>query len=450
MNSVGILYMSFGAKAASAIARSVASLRKLRLDFPICVVGDTAVRGAQFIQWEGESPFDASQRHNFQFRAGRVKPFLYRLSPFERTLYIDADTTFMKSIQDGFNTFHEYDVAATEENLTLAQLYNKKLAGWEINIRERDVTVTETGGDATQKFINSGVLFFRKNEQTEKLFEDWHSQWMRFQEWDEQLALMRSMHNNRDVKVKRFGVEWNDPHQNKNTIILHNYGRGVVRMDVKNPHPALPLKGEGKIKEKKSMDNLSSISDVDAVEKARVVRPLTEINERECVARLAAQVPPNGIIFEIGCLYGGMTAVLGLANPKASLITLDDFSWHPADDVPTSRELLYANMEKVGVKNVELLEGDSREIGKNWSSPIDLLWIDGGHSFEYVYQDICNFGTHAQVIALHDFNNPVWASIRQAVEKFISNHAEWRIDEVVGTVVVLRRQVQRPSPNEEL
>jgi len=238
MNSVGILYMSFGTKAANAIVRSMTSLRKLRLDFPVCVVGNTPVAGAEFIPWEGESPFDASQRHNFQFRAGRIKPLLYQVSPFERTLYIDADTVFMKSIQEGFNLLDEYDIAVTEENLNLAQLYNKKLAGWEINIQERDITVIETGGDATRKFINSGVVFFRKNTQTEKLFDDWHSEWMRFQQWDEQLALIRAIHNNQDVKIKHLSVEWNHPHLDRRAIIFHNYGRGVVRMDVARPDPA--------------------------------------------------------------------------------------------------------------------------------------------------------------------------------------------------------------------
>lgn len=236
MNSVGIVYMSFGAKAAASVAKSVVSLRKLRLDYPICVVGNTPVRGANFIRWEGESPFDVSQRHNFQFRAGRIKPGLYQLSPFEKTLYIDADTTFIKPIQESFDCLDEYDMAVTEENLTLAQLYNKKLAGWEINLQERDVTIVETGGDATRKFINSGVIFFKKTTQTEKLFEDWHTEWMRFQQWDEQLALVRAIHANQDVKIKYLSVKWNNPHLNAGTYIYHTYGAGMARMDL----PATP------------------------------------------------------------------------------------------------------------------------------------------------------------------------------------------------------------------
>src|SRR3990170_6683425 len=192
--------------------------------------------------------------------------------------------------------------------------------------------------------------------------------------------------------------------------------------------------------------NLPRISDVDAVEIARVVRPLTDINERECMAKLAAEVPPGGLIVEIGSLYGGMTAVLGLARPEAKIVSIDDYSWHPADYVPTSKKLLLANMKKVGVTNVTAREGDSREIGKTWKRAIDLLWIDGGHSYDYVHADLENFGPHAQVIAVHDFKNPAWATIEKAINDFIVDHPEWAISQVVGMVAVLRPLSPRPFP----
>lgn len=185
---------------------------------------------------------------------------------------------------------------------------------------------------------------------------------------------------------------------------------------------------------------MDKISDVKAVDNAKTVRPLTSIDERECMARLAAVVKPGGLIVEIGALYGGMTGVLGLANKKARIITIDDFSWHPPDDVPTSASLLLANMDKIGVHNVNVIQGDSREIGKSWTEPIDLCFIDGGHSFDYVYLDLCNFAPHSKVVALHDYDNPFWPTIRQAVEKFMRKNPEWVISEVVGTVVVLRRK----------
>jgi hypothetical protein len=236
--SIGILYMCFGSRAAIEIRKSVQSLRNVGVNIPVCVVGDTPVRGAQFIEWTGQSPFDPSQRQNFQFRAGRIKPFLPGLTPFERTLYIDADTEFMSDILAGFQMLSEYDMALAEELLSIGKLYNKPRSGWEINIQERDATIAELGGDPEQKFLNSGVIFFRKCEAVNTLFAEWSKQWLRWQQWDEQLALMRAMEQC-PIKYKALSVDWNHPHRSQAKIIFHNYGRGVARINVTAPEGVL-------------------------------------------------------------------------------------------------------------------------------------------------------------------------------------------------------------------
>jgi len=230
--SVGIVYMAFGEKAAAAIKASMKSLRRVGLQIPVCVIGSTPVEGLQFIEWTGESPFDAGQKNNFQFRAGRIKPKLYALSPFDRTLYLDADTEFMDDILPGFKALGEYDVAVARENLTLKQLYNKKLAGWEINLIERDATMKELNADDKTFFLNSGVLFFRKSAAVEAAMGRWHDEWLRWQQWDEQLAFMRGFLKTTEVKLKMLEPQWNFPHRIKGIVIFHNYGRGVVRMNV--------------------------------------------------------------------------------------------------------------------------------------------------------------------------------------------------------------------------
>lgn len=234
--SVGIIYMAWGEKALQAVKKSLASLRRLGYVYPVVIVGDlyTDIRDSDSrinLEWTGESPFDTSKHHNFKFRAGRIKPHLAKLSPFDLNLYIDADTQFVKPIHKGFELLNDYDLVVTEEILSLGDLYNKKMAGWELNLLERDTTVIELGGDDTQKFINSGVMFFRRNKKVLSAFADWHKEWLRFQEWDEQLALMRALHNHSELKVKKLSHDWNDPQLNKSTVIFHNYGRGDVRIN---------------------------------------------------------------------------------------------------------------------------------------------------------------------------------------------------------------------------
>ncbi len=174
-------------------------------------------------------------------------------------------------------------------------------------------------------------------------------------------------------------------------------------------------------------------------ERTKEIPSWTSEEERKLLVELAAAVPAGGRIVEIGSLYGGTTAVLALANPEAKITAVDNFSWHPIAGRTASKEALEEVLKTIGAGNVKVMAGDSREIGPGWSKPIDFLWIDGGHSYEYVFADLTNFGHHTQVIALHDYGNPAWESIRKAVEDYIFVNPHWAVDRVVGMAAVLRR-----------
>lgn len=171
----------------------------------------------------------------------------------------------------------------------------------------------------------------------------------------------------------------------------------------------------------------------------KVIPSWTEDVERELLAKLAADVKSKGLIVEIGALYGGTTAVLAKAAPKAKVISIDEFSWTPEGYPKATKELLETHLKEVGVKNVTVIEGKSEDVGRTWDKHIDLCFIDGGHSYQYVYADLCNFAPHADVVACHDFKNPFWPTIEQAISDFIQLHPEWDLAETAGTVAVLRR-----------
>lgn len=166
----------------------------------------------------------------------------------------------------------------------------------------------------------------------------------------------------------------------------------------------------------------------------------TTMKERECLAKLSREVPKGGKIMEIGSLYGGSTSILALANPGAIVIAIDEFSWTPEGYKTASAEQFIANMKELNIQNVSIRPEDSRVFAlHNSEGEVDLLFIDGGHSFEYVYSDINNFGKYAKVIALHDFDNPFWKSVREAVERYMTENEGWYISETADTIVVLRR-----------
>lgn len=164
---------------------------------------------------------------------------------------------------------------------------------------------------------------------------------------------------------------------------------------------------------------------------------ITTDAERELLAKLAKQVPVGGVIVEIGALYGGVTAVLALSAPKAEVFTIDNFSWSPEGFPVSSRERLLDNMKAVGAKNVTVLEMTSKQAFKEWTNNIDLLWIDGGHDFKTVYHDLYNFSLFSRVIALHDYKNPIWPDIEQAIQVFLSSDPYWQLTNNVDMVAVL-------------
>lgn len=236
----GVLYMCFGRNAQSDLIRSMASLRNTGSTLPIAVVGDQKIEGTTFIPWEGESPFDYSKKPHFQFRAGRIKPFLSGYSPFNQTLYVDTDTTFLASPDKAFGFLNNWDFVIAQERLLLSQLYNRKGAGWEHDIAERDATIEAFGGgNGDFPFWNSGVFFWRNTRYARGLFKLWYEEWIKFQGWDEQKALMRAGNRSR-ARIFVLGEIWNFPHKDQMTekvhesarLILHEYGRGSSRIDI--------------------------------------------------------------------------------------------------------------------------------------------------------------------------------------------------------------------------
>jgi hypothetical protein len=241
----GIIYMCFGEAARMEMERSIASLRNVGSDLPVAIFGDPqtfSLNGAasevsRIIPWKGASPFDAEKASHFQFRAGRVKPSVYDYSPFKHTMYIDCDTEFMQNPEPGFGFLNNWDFAIAQERLAVSQLYNMTRVGWQHNLQERDATIEAFGGSGDFPFWNSGVFFFRRNRAVADMFKAWDTEWHRWEQWDEQLALMRAA-NQSKARVFVMSEVWNYPHtDNDRAVIIHLYGRGAARMDAPEQEP---------------------------------------------------------------------------------------------------------------------------------------------------------------------------------------------------------------------
>jgi hypothetical protein len=238
----GLLYMCFGDKALAELKKSVESLRKAGCTLPLAVIGAkesiTGMNGLtqdilEAKEWKGQNPFDGSKANRFQFRAGRVKPSLYELSPFRETMYVDCDVEFRVDPEPGFGFLKHWDFCVAQERLAVNQLYNRERSGWQHNIEEKNQTIQEFG-DGNFPFINSGVLFWRNNWAVKELFRLWAEEWNRWQQWDEQMSLVRAL-NRSSVRMFLLSEVWNYPHRDElRALIVHEYGLGAARMDVRD------------------------------------------------------------------------------------------------------------------------------------------------------------------------------------------------------------------------
>lgn len=166
----------------------------------------------------------------------------------------------------------------------------------------------------------------------------------------------------------------------------------------------------------------------------------TTQEEKNALEKLAKEVKPGGHILEIGALYGGTTVILAKSSPQSRITSIDEFSWTPEGYPTPSKEKMLADLKAEGVFNVDVIDQASEIVAPQWDKDVDLLFVDGGHSYQYIYGDLMNFAAYAQVVACHDYGNPLWESVTQAIDDFIFTHSEWYLAEVAGTVAVLRRK----------
>jgi hypothetical protein len=215
----GIVYMSFGGRASRVVRRSYDSIISTNVPIRAIVVGDTSALGMEYSEWKSEfSKYDEKG----QFLAGAIKPFLYNLSPFDYTLYLDADTTICGDIMPGFDFLENNDIS-------VANHYNNLCIDTARNSSEKDETIKLLNSPVKIPFINSGVIFFKKSINTENLFKNWHTEWMKYCQWDEQLALHRAIHKCPETNVFYMPEIWNKKYKTPDTIIWHQMGSCAAR-----------------------------------------------------------------------------------------------------------------------------------------------------------------------------------------------------------------------------
>jgi predicted O-methyltransferase YrrM len=147
-------------------------------------------------------------------------------------------------------------------------------------------------------------------------------------------------------------------------------------------------------------------------------------DEGDALYAAAVEVPAGGLILEVGTYCGKSTLYLGAAARAAGarVVTVDHHrgseenqaGWEHHDptvvDPRTGRmdtlPFLRRNLWDAGVEDVvTVVVGRTEEVGGWWTTPVALLFIDGGHAEEQAQADYAAWARHVApggALLIHD------------------------------------------------
>ncbi len=136
-------------------------------------------------------------------------------------------------------------------------------------------------------------------------------------------------------------------------------------------------------------------------------------------------------ILEIGTGWGESSDFFSKLKPTWKVYTIDSFGLY--GDGRIYKEFGHEKVKIINKnlgRNVIQILGDSSKIP--WELPIDVLFIDGDHSFDGCYNDFQNFQLFVNqngLVIFDDYNQPnnPHNGVKKAVHEAISNHDKFEI-----------------------
>lgn len=156
----------------------------------------------------------------------------------------------------------------------------------------------------------------------------------------------------------------------------------------------------------------STLSQIEEITKD--INALNTHEERKAFYEYASNVPNGGVIVDVGTAEGGSAFVLALASaPTVKVFTID----------PQKNEKFLAKRKELDLEDrLIFINKTSAEAINDILFPIDLLFVDGVHSYEGVMNDFTVFGGLVTdgIVMFHDYylyNN----TIGKAVDDLVGN-----------------------------
>lgn len=136
--------------------------------------------------------------------------------------------------------------------------------------------------------------------------------------------------------------------------------------------------------------------------------------EGEFLYKTAKQCSGQGTIVEVGSWKGKSTIWLGRGSKEGNNIKIYAIDPHIGssehkeyvDDKIWTFEEFRENIKNADVDDVIIpMVKTSKEVARDWNTPVELLFIDGAHEYEFIEKDFLLWFPHLienGIIAIHD------------------------------------------------
>lgn len=208
--SKGVVYVAYGQAAKTCLASSVHSLRQTNPGLPVTVITDEQIDG-----------LDCIVREDDHVGARLAKLEVAHRTPYDRTCYLDVDTSVLASLNAGFGMLDAFDLVLAVDGKYTVQYVARMTTRVPFSRAEVRATVKDIGTPMIS-LHNCGMIFFRATESVRKLFTLWREEWERFEARD-QLAFVRALHRN-PVRMVTLPHAWNTGYAPKAEVVLHHWG----------------------------------------------------------------------------------------------------------------------------------------------------------------------------------------------------------------------------------
>lgn len=151
-SSFGVFYVAGGKKYVDEACNSARSLKRINPSLKISLACNQDPQSPDL--FEQIIPIDEEISCRNEGLLFKVK-YLYALSPYDKTLFVDTDTFFASDCESGFEILNYFDIALCHAPV------------------DKFYPVLKSGKKLDCKPLNTGVIFYRKNDINDVLFKSW-------------------------------------------------------------------------------------------------------------------------------------------------------------------------------------------------------------------------------------------------------------------------------------